>query len=204
MVSTEAMESELRKRGFLRLMRWSRGVDRDLFRPGQAPLYNLPGPVFLYVGRVAVEKNIEAFLGLDLHGTKLVVGDGPALPGLRRQYPATHFAGALRGAELARAYASADVFVFPSLTDTFGIVLLEALASGVPVAAFPVTGPIDVIGATGAGVLDPDLRAAALACLTIDRERCLAVAERYSWAEAARQFIANLEAANCRLPRLRA
>src|SRR5215207_2375829 len=151
MVSTPALERDLRRRGFLRLMRWSRGVDRDLFRPDHAPLFDLPRPVFLYVGRVAVEKNVEAFLRLDLPGTKLVVGNGPALSALQAKYPAARFAGSLEGQELARAYASADVFVFPSLTDTFGIVLLEALASGLPVAAFPATGPIDVIGRTGAG-----------------------------------------------------
>jgi glycosyltransferase involved in cell wall biosynthesis len=200
MVSTPALESDLRRRGFLHLMRWSRGVDRDLFRPDHAPLFDLPRPVFLYVGRVAVEKNVEAFLRLDLPGTKLVVGNGPALSALQAKYPAARFAGSLEGQELARAYASADVFVFPSLTDTFGIVLLEALASGLPVAAFPVTGPIDVIGGTGAGVIDWDLRAASLACLAIGSDSCIEVAERYSWAEAARQFMSNLEIASCRLP----
>lgn len=193
MVSTPALEHELHQRGFLRLMRWSRGVDTTLFHPRDTNVFNLPRPIFLYVGRVAVEKNIEAFLSLDLPGSKVVVGDGPALAGLRHAYPAVHFTGARQGEALAEAYASADVFVFPSLTDTFGIVLLEALASGLPVAAFPVTGPIDVIGDRGVGVLDMDLRKAALACLTIPRSRCHDEAKQYSWTAAARQFVDNVE-----------
>jgi len=193
MVSTPSFERELAGRGFQRLMRWSRGVDHTLFRPRAERIFDLPGPIFLYVGRVAVEKNIEAFLRLPLPGSKVVVGDGPALETLKRAWPAVHFAGTLTGEALARAYASCDVFVFPSLTDTFGIVLLEALACGLPVAAYPVTGPIDVIGGTGAGVLDENLGKAALACLDISREACRAEAMNYTWERSARQFIDNVQ-----------
>jgi len=193
MVSTPSFERELAARGFRRLMRWSRGVDHQLFRPRAESLFDLPRPIFLTVGRVAVEKNIEAFLKLDLPGSKVVIGGGPALEQTRKAWPQVHFLGVQTGEALAGAYASADVFVFPSLTDTFGIVLLEALASGLPVAAFPVTGPIDVIGDTGAGVLGDDLQQAALACLAIDRERCRAEALNYTWEKSARQFIGNVE-----------
>ena len=192
MVSTASLERELSGRGFRRLMRWSRGVDHTLYKPRPDRIFALPGPIFLYVGRVAVEKNIEAFLRLSLPGSKVVVGDGPALETLKRAWPGVHFAGVLTGETLARAYASCDVFVFPSLTDTFGIVLLEALACGLPVAAFPVTGPIDVIGGTGAGVLDEDLGKAALACLDISRQACRAEAMNYTWERSAGQFIANV------------
>jgi glycosyltransferase involved in cell wall biosynthesis len=192
MVSTPSLERDLAGRGFQRLMRWSRGVDHTLYRPRPERIFALPGPIFLYVGRVAVEKNIEAFLRLPLPGSKIVVGNGPALETMRRAWPSVHFAGVLTGETLAQAYASADVFVFPSLTDTFGIVLLEALASGLPVAAFPVTGPLDVIGGTGVGVLDEDLRKAALACLEISPEACRAEALNYTWERSARQFVANV------------
>ena len=192
MVSTASLERELSGRGFRRLMRWSRGVDHTLYKPRPDRIFALPGPIFLYVGRVAVEKNIEAFLRLSLPGSKVVVGNGPALEPMRRAWPSVHFTGVMTGETLARAYASADVFVFPSLTDTFGIVLLEALASGLPVAAFPVTGPLDVIGGTGAGVLDEDLGKAALACLEIPREACRAEALNYTWERSARQFIGNV------------
>ncbi|MEZ5840029.1 MAG: glycosyltransferase family 1 protein [Hyphomicrobiales bacterium] len=191
MVSTKSFADELAARGFLHLMPWSRGVDIDLFRPRPELERTLPGPVFLYVGRVAVEKNIEAFLALDLPGTKLVVGDGPARNELETRYPDVIFAGKKEGEELARLYASADVFVFPSLTDTFGIVLLEALASGLPIAAYPVTGPIDVVGDTGTGVLDADLRKAALAALDISGAHCRAHASGYTWAASARAFLDN-------------
>jgi len=198
MVATQGIESELLQRGFRHIGRWSRGVDTDLFRPrpearGEGgPLAGLAGPVFLYVGRVAVEKNVEAFLALDLPGSKAVVGDGPQFEELRRRYPAVHFAGARFGEDLARHYAAADVFVFPSRTDTFGLVLLEALASGLPVAAYPVPGPLDVIGASAAGKLDTDLRAAALAALGTDPATCRAHALDFSWAASTRQFIENL------------
>jgi glycosyltransferase involved in cell wall biosynthesis len=196
MVSTPSLERDLRSRGFKRLMRWTRGVDTGLFRPRGERILDAPAPIFLYVGRVAVEKNLEAFLSLDLPGTKVVVGDGPARPDLESRYPQARFLGALSGEELARVYASADVFVFPSLTDTFGIVLLEALASGLPIAAFPVTGPTDVIGNSGCGVLSDDLREAALVALDIPRDRCRSYGETFTWRESARQFFTNIETAH--------
>ena len=153
MAATPALAAELRMRGFRNVVLWPRGVDTALFHPRDIDLC-LPRPVFLCVGRVAVEKNLEAFLDLDLPGTKLIVGDGPARAALERKYPDAVFLGARQGEELAEIYAAADVFVFPSKTDTFGLVLLEALASGLPVAAFPVTGPRDVIGAAPVGVLE--------------------------------------------------
>jgi glycosyltransferase involved in cell wall biosynthesis len=146
----------------------------------------------LYVGRVAVEKNIEAFLRLDLPGTKLVVGAGPQLDQLKRRYPAAVFAGVKMGEDLASHFAASDVFVFPSVTDTFGLVLLEALASGVPVAAFPVPGPLDVVGAAPVGRLDDDLAAAIRGALTSEPAACRAHAEQYSWAACARQFLENV------------
>jgi len=153
-----------------------------------------PRPVFLYVGRVAVEKNLPAFLGLDLPGTKLVVGDGPARDALARAHPAVRFLGERHGVDLAEAYAGADAFVFPSRTDTFGLVLLESLASGTPIAAHPVTGPVDILegAAPGVGALDQDLRAAALRALGGDRRACRAHAERFSWRACAEAFLANL------------
>jgi glycosyltransferase involved in cell wall biosynthesis len=193
MVATESLRRELEANGFRNILPWSRGVDLGLFRPESRRDWGLPGPVFLYVGRVAVEKNIGAFLGLDLPGSKVVVGDGPQLASLRRRYPDVHFAGVLHGAVLAAAYAGADVFVFPSLTDTFGLVLLEALACGTPVAAFPVTGPVDVLNSAGnVGALDSDLRAACLHALQADRAACRAHAERFSWRACAARFLANL------------
>ncbi len=187
-VATESLRAELKRRGFGRTMLWSRGVDLAQFRPS-FHAKNDP-PVFLYVGRVAVEKNIRAFLDLTLPGRMRVVGDGPKLSELRRDYPDVDFAGALHGADLARAYAEADVFVFPSRTDTFGLVILEALACGTPVAAFPVTGPLDVFAnAQGRiGALDEDLRAACLEAMEADRAACRAHAERFSWAGCAAMF----------------
>lgn len=196
MVSTPSLERELAGRGFRNIMRWTRGVDTDLFRPRSERILDVAGPIFLYVGRVAVEKNLDAFLGLDLPGTKVVVGDGPFRSDLARRYPEARFLGSLTGEDLARAYASADVFVFPSLTDTFGIVLIEALASGLPIAAFPVTGPLDVVGISGCGVLDADLRQAALAALAIPKDRCRAHGETFTWHESARQFFSNIEKAH--------
>jgi len=194
MVATASLSDELAARGFANLRPWTRGVDLELFhpRPGEPAPYDLPRPVFLYVGRVAVEKNIEAFLALDLPGAKLVVGGGPQLEQLRRRFPAAHFAGPKQGEELARYYAAADVFVFPSLTDTFGLVVLEALASGLPVAAYPVTGPKDILAGSGAGALDQDLRQAALAALALDPAAARRHAERFSWPATARLFLANL------------
>jgi glycosyltransferase involved in cell wall biosynthesis len=192
MVSTPSLAAELRQQGFHTVLRWPRGVDSRLFHPDHAIDPGLPRPIFLAVGRLAVEKNLEAFLSLDLPGSKVVVGDGPMLDKLKRRYPEAHFLGRREGKDLARLYASADAFVFPSRTDTFGLVLLEALASGVPVAAYPVPGPLDVIGDSGAGVLDEDLRRAALAALEIPREHCRAHALRFTWPASADQFVANL------------
>src|SRR5471032_2388098 len=191
MAATPALAGELRARGFRNVVLWPRGVDTGLFHPRAADL-GLPRPSFLCVGRVAVEKNLEAFLDLDLPGTKVVVGDGPARGALARKYPTAVFPGARQGEELAKVYAAADVFVFPSRTDTFGLVLLEALASGLPVAAFPVTGPRDVIGAAPVGALNDDLRIACLSALTISPQACLDFAATHSWEASARAFIDNI------------
>ena len=197
MVATETLKQDLHGRGFRNLMHWSRGVQADLFHPSNESAIpaELPRPIFINVGRVAVEKNLNAFLDLDLPGTKVVVGNGPQLADLRRDYPDVHFTGGKYGKDLARLYAGADVFVFPSLTDTFGLVLLEALACGVPVAAYPVMGPQDVIGDSGTGVLSQDLRRAALEALKISGDRCRAWALRYNWEASARQFLENVVSA---------
>lgn len=187
LVATGSLRTELTARGFTKLAPWTRGVDNELFHPRHRQPLGLPQPVFLYVGRVAAEKNIEAFLDLDLPGSKLVVGDGPALAELRQKYPDATFVGEHRGEELSRFFASADVFVFPSRVDTFGIVLLEAMASGLPVAAYPVTGPVDIVGPAGA--LSENLAEAALAALKIDRETARQQALRYSWATCAEMFV---------------
>lgn len=192
MASTPSVARELHARGFNNVMRWSRGVDHQLFRPRQDSVLDLPRPIFLYVGRVAVEKNVEAFLELTLPGTKVVTGDGPSRVALEQRYPEVTFLGTQIGEDLARIYASADVFVFPSRTDTFGIVLLEALASGLPVAAYPVQGPYDVIGDSDAGVLDEDLGFACRQALSVPRERARAFSLNYTWAESARQFLDNV------------
>lgn len=191
MVATPSLEAELSQRGFRNIVRFSRGADLELFRPREPLPLDLPKPVFAYVGRVAVEKNIGAFLALDLPGSKLVVGDGPQREELQKHYPNAHFIGAKHGEELARAYSAADVFVFPSRTDTFGLVVLEALACGVPVAAYPVTGPRDILSEADqpVGALSEDLREAALAALKVDRAACRDHALRYSWPAAARQFL---------------
>lgn len=183
---------ELARRKFANLVPWSRGVDTALFRPRpDTPPQSAP-PLFVFVGRVAPEKNLPAFLDLDLPGEKWVIGDGPALPALRRAYPRVRFFGAKRGDDLACHLAAADVFVFPSLTDTFGIVLLEANACGVPVAAFPVTGPQYLVREGINGCLDTDLRAAALRALTLSRAACRDTAVGYSWDACTRQFLGNL------------
>jgi glycosyltransferase involved in cell wall biosynthesis len=190
MVATDTVRRELALRGFDNLRRWSRGVDAPLYDPRlRNNGLGLPRPIFLSVGRVAVEKNITGFLDLELPGSKAVIGDGPMLDELKRRHPDVNFLGRREGRELAALYASADAFVFPSRTDTFGLVLLEALASGLPVAAYPVPGPLDVIGDSGAGVLDDDLRRAAL---EIPREHCRAHALRYTWTASADQFVENL------------
>jgi glycosyltransferase involved in cell wall biosynthesis len=194
MVATDSIASELGSRGFANIRRWSRGVDTELFRPREKAFLDLPRPIHLYVGRVAVEKNIEAFLQLDLPGSKLVVGGGPQLAELKKRYAEAYFVGEKHGEELARHYAAADLFVFPSRTDTFGLVLLEALASGLPVAAYPVPGPLDVIDGSGAGALDMDLARAIKIARSIDPALCRSLALNYSWAASARQFLCNLAA----------
>ncbi len=202
MVSTDSLAGELERRGFRNIMRWSRGVDHRLFHPRPTSVLDLPRPIFLYVGRLAVEKNLQAFLSLDLPGSKVVAGDGPARNDLEARFPQTTFLGVQTGEALARIYASADVFVFPSRTDTFGIVLLEALASGLPVAAYPVAGPNDVIGDSDVGVLDEDLGAACRRALCVPRDKPRAFALRYTWAESARQFLDNILSVRARQRRL--
>jgi glycosyltransferase involved in cell wall biosynthesis len=193
MVATASLERELGRRGFRQLKRWSRGVDVDQFRPGAKEFLKLPRPIFIYVGRVAVEKNLDAFLRLSLPGSKLVVGDGPQLPELKQRYPSVHFVGPRFGEDLAMHYAASDVFVFPSRTDTFGLVLLEALASGVPVAAYPVQGPLDVVGsASQVGVLDDDLGRACMGALSLKADTCRRHALGFSWEACAQQFLSNL------------
>ena len=198
MVPTEVVRRDLVAAGFAssKVVLWSRGVDLDIFKPGAAMEHDLAKPIFLCVGRVAVEKNLEAFLDLDLPGTKWVAGDGPALPALKAKYPAVHFTGVLDQRQLATWYNAADVFVFPSRTATFGLVLLEAMACGCPVAAYPVTGPIDVIGDSPAGALDEDLRVACLKALSIERSVARRHAERWSWQACTRQFLAHLHPFN--------
>jgi len=193
MVSTLSLMAELRARGFQNLRMWTRGVDTDLFAPERALPLDLPRPIFLSAGRVAVEKNLEAFLSLDLPGSKVVVGDGPQEAELRGRFPDAKFLGLRQGTALAGLIAAADVFVFPSRTDTFGVVQLEALACGVPVAAFPVTGPKDVIGDQAIGVLDENLRAACLNALNISRAACRAFALTRSWETSARQFVGHVD-----------
>lgn len=192
MVATESLAAELRKKGFKRLLPWTRGVDTELYRPRGERLFGSDGPVFLYVGRVSKEKNIEAFLSADLPGLKAVVGGGPHLPALKRRFPDVIFTGPKAGEDLAAHFASADVFVFPSRTDTFGLVLLEAMASGVPIAAFPVTGPLDIVTPGISGFLDEDLGRAARSALDLDRGRVRECAFRFSWAKTAQLFLDNI------------
>ncbi|MEO0799044.1 MAG: glycosyltransferase family 1 protein [Pseudomonadota bacterium] len=194
MVASQSLATELSARGFQPVMPWTRGVDTDLFHPRKTRLFG-DGPVFLYVGRVAVEKNIEAFLNLDLPGRKVVVGTGPLLEHLRAQYPDVTFTGKKVGEDLAACYASADVFCFPSRTDTFGIVLIEALASGLPVAAFPVTGPRDIVHDGVSGALSEDLREACLRALDLKPAGALETASHYTWDNTARLFLSNIETA---------
>jgi len=189
LAATPALALELTARGFKSVKLWSRGVDAGLFSPRRRTALDFPRPIFLSVGRVAIEKNLEAFLSLDLPGTKVVVGDGPARAALTQKFPEAVFLGHRTNGVLAGIYAAADVFVFPSRTDTFGLVLLEALASGVPVAAFPVTAPRDVIGETNVGVLDEDLRRACLGALECSRDECRDFALRMTWAACARTFV---------------
>ena len=194
MISTSSLMQELSNRGFKNLRIWARGVDTDLFRPDRAAAaLDLPRPIFASVGRIAVEKNLAAFLALDLPGSKVVIGDGPQAAELRRRFPNAYFFGPMVGITLAAYLAAADVFVFPSRTDTFGVVQLEALASGVPVAAYPVPGPKDVIGSNPIGALDDNLGAACLRALTISRDACRAFALTHSWESSTRQFISHCQ-----------
>ena len=192
LVATGSLRRELEAQGFANLRDWTRGVDVNVFHP-RPSILDLPRPILMYVGRVAVEKNIGAFLALDHPGTKVVVGDGPQRTELMRQHPDVVFVGAKSGEALAAHYASADVFVFPSRTDTFGLVLIEALASGVPVAAYPVPGPLDVIADSGAGVLDADLGPAVAGALRIDREAARARGLQFTWTRCAEMFLENLQ-----------
>jgi glycosyltransferase involved in cell wall biosynthesis len=192
MVATPAMQRLLESRGFKNIVRWTRGVDVSLFKPRDKNFLDFPRPIAMYVGRVAIEKNIEAFLKLDLAGTKVVVGDGPARAELEAKYSNAKFVGFKYGEELAAHVAASDVFVFPSRTDTFGLVLLEAMACGVPVAAYPVTGPIDVVTPGVTGVLNEDLRAAVLAALKLGANQCRAYALANTWETATRQFLSHL------------
>jgi glycosyltransferase involved in cell wall biosynthesis len=206
MVATRGLENELAMRGFKNLQRWGRGVHGWQFRPtgeDHPAMKDLPRPIMLNVGRVAPEKNLEAFLGAQVSGTKVVVGDGPALAGLRQRFPDAVFLGELAGEELASAYRAADCFVFPSLTDTFGLVVIEALACGLPVAAFPVSGPIDVVGREGRGLdnampatiaaLDDDLAVAIGRALRLDRTAAAVFGAQHSWERATDQFVSAIE-----------
>ena len=201
MVTTPSMVEFLDQRGFKNLAAWARGVDLDIFNPSQRAskdneledVYkDLPRPIFVNVGRIAVEKNIEAFLELDLPGSKVIVGHGPQEDALKKKYPDAHFMGSKFGDELARYFADADVFVFPSKTDTFGLVIIEAMATGTPVAAYPVTGPIDIVPGSGGGILDDDLKAACLAALACSRDAAATHAQKYSWLAVTEKFFAYL------------
>ncbi len=192
MVATPSLRRELIERGFTKTGAWTRGVDTKLFHPDNPATLDVPRPIFMTVGRVAVEKNLEAFLALDLPGTKIIVGEGPQRAELERRFPLAKFLGEKKGEELTSLISAADVFVFPSLTDTFGVVQLEALACGTPVAAFPVTGPLDVISDHPVGALDRDLCVAAFRAFTMSRAACRSLALQYSWENCARQFINHL------------
>lgn len=189
LVPTESVRAELADRGFGHLQVWGRGVDTALFDPARRRDTGLPRPVMLNVGRVAPEKNLEAFLDLALPGSKVVVGDGPKLAEFRRHYPQVVFPGARYGGELADWYAAADVFVFPSRTDTFGLVMLESIASGTPVAAYPVTGPRDVLDEGRTGSMDDDLATAVEQALRVDRDGCREAALGLSWDVVSQQFM---------------
>jgi glycosyltransferase involved in cell wall biosynthesis len=198
MASSQALVERLEARGFSNITMWNRGVDTELFNPNKRGIdggvyRDLKGPVFVYVGRVAVEKNLEAFLGLDLPGSKVVVGDGPAREMLAAKYPSARFVGVKGGVELARHFADADCLVFPSLTETFGMVILESLAAGTPVAGFDAPGPKDLIPGNGVGAIGDDLRAAALDAVACSREVCRQYAEQFSWRASAEEFRRHLQ-----------
>lgn len=198
LVATPGLKRELAGHGFANLVRWRRGVDTELFRPGAKEFLSLPRPIAAYVGRVAVEKNIDAFLRMDWSGSKLVIGDGPERARLQAQYPHAHFVGLRRGPDLAAHLAAADVMVFPSLTDTFGLVNLEAMACGVPVAAFPVPGPLDSVVDGVTGALDWDLSVAAHRALGLSAAHCRAHAQTWTWDACTREFEGHLVAARAR------
>jgi glycosyltransferase involved in cell wall biosynthesis len=189
MVSSNALKAELAARGFRNLVVWRRGVETNLFSSAQPAALDLPRPIFLNVGRLATDKNVDAFLSLDLPGSKVVIGDGPDRARLQAAYPDAHFLGQKFGRELASLYAAADVFVFPSMTDTYGLVMLEALAAGAPVAAFDVTGPREVIGESGCGILSSDLREATLKALELNRDRCRAYGAMHTIRGSAEHFL---------------
>ena len=195
MAPTSGIRQLLERRGFRNVVQWSRGVDTERFRPDEQDYACIVRPLFLYVGRVALEKNIEAFLRLDLPGTKWVIGDGPQRAALEHCYPAVRFLGAKEHDELPAYYNCADAFVFPSRTDTFGLVMAEAMACGVPVAAYPVEGPFDVVAHGRSGMLDNDLQQACFDALHLDRGVVREHALRYSWERATRLFLQNLHSA---------
>ena len=201
MVPTEHVRQVLEQRGFQNLAIWGRGVDTEHFAPGACDDPCIKRPLFLYVGRLAVEKNVEAFLKLDLPGTKWLIGDGPQREELEKTYPEARFLGAKPHRQLPAYYGCADVFVFPSLTDTFGLVLAEAMACGVPVAAFPVEGPIDVVAHGRSGSLNDDLERACYEALDLDRNQVRLHALTYSWQAATQQFVQHLHPASRMLPR---
>ena len=192
MVGTPHQRNILQQRNFNNLALWTRGVDTHVFKPSDKQFLDYPRPIWVYVGRVAVEKNIEAFLSLDIPGTKVVIGDGPAAEDLKNKYPKVKFEGYKFGDELASYIASGDVFVFPSLTDTFGVVMLEAMACGLPVAAFPVTGPRDVVRNGKTGILNADLKIACLEAIKLSPDDCIDQAHEYTWEQATQQFLNNL------------
>ena len=208
MVATQSLATELRDRGIPQTSLWSRGIDHWLFNPVvdlHPVLASLPRPILLNVGRVSAEKNLEAFLSATVPGSKVVIGDGPAIEDLRQRFPQAHFLGTMAGEELASAYRSADCFVFPSRTDTFGLVIIEALACGLPVAAYPVAGPLDILGKQGrgtddlfpatVGALDDDLHLAIAKAQQLDRRAAAVFAARFSWEQATDQFVTAIEAA---------
>lgn len=197
LVRSESQRLELAGRGFTNLEIWPGAVDTQLFRPVGKDALRLPRPISMYVGRVAPEKNLEALLDLDLPGSKVIVGGGPALERYRRRYPQAHFLGYRHGEALVHALSAADVFVFPSRTDTLGLVMLEAMACGVPVAAFPVPGPADVVIDGGNGGLDNDLRAAVFRALAVSGAACVETAASYSWRRSAQRFLSHLIPARC-------
>ncbi|MFO1435291.1 MAG: glycosyltransferase family 1 protein [Gammaproteobacteria bacterium] len=192
MVLTPAQRERLLSYGFNNVTVWSRGVDAEVFKPLPRRSFDLPRPIAIYVGRVAVEKNLDAFLGLNTPGSKVIIGDGPALASMQVRYPGAHFLGALFGAELAAAIADGDVFVFPSRTDTFGLVMIEAMACGLPVAAYPVTGPIDVVKQGVSGCLHEDLSQAIAGALKLNREACVSYAQQYTWRRCTETFLSAL------------